>query len=52
MGVIFEIYPMVNAHELHMAGTLIPIETPMVETGGAPQMRGSGGVIVGLARCY
>ena len=50
MGVIFEIYPMVNAHELHMAGTLIPIEIPMVETGGAPQMRGSGGCDSGFGQ--
>ena len=41
MGVIFEIYPVVNAYELHVAGNLIPIEIPIVETGGAPQMRGS-----------
>ena len=55
MGVIFEIYPVVNAYELHVAGNLIPIEIPIVETGGAPQMRGSGGCDSGfgqvLLRC-
>ena len=55
MGVIFEIYPIVNAYELHVAGTLIPIEIPIVEIGGAPQMRGSGGCDSGfgqvLLRC-
>ena len=55
MGVIFEIHPMVNAYELHVAGTLIPIEIPIVEIGGAPQMRGSGGCDSGfgqvLLRC-
>ena len=34
---------MVNAYGLHVAGTLIPSEIPIVETGGAPKMRGSGG---------
>ena len=55
MGVIFEIHPMVNAYELHVTGTLIPIEIPIVEIGGAPQMRGSGGCDSGfgqvLLRC-
>ena len=55
MGVIFEIYHMVNAYELHVAGTPIPVEIPIVETGGAPQMRGSGGCDSGfgqvLLRC-
>ena len=55
MGVNFEIHPMVNAYELHVAGTLIPIEIPIVEIGGAPQMRGSGGCDSGfgqvLLRC-
>lgn len=55
MGVIFETYLMVNAYGLHVAGTLIPIEIPIVEIGGAPQMRGSGGCDSGfgqvLLRC-